>query len=217
VTGGQQQAFNIENPKAIRALAHPRRLEILALLRDAKPLTVTEIARQIGDSTASVSYHLQQLALYGFIERATEADRGREKPWRARNISYSFDTSRRDDAAFNAATHSLRWAMTKQIQQIIDGYLTQAQSLPREWQEAAVISESGIYVTASELRNISIKMLEVLEPYRGRTGDEVGSDVHYSHIILYGIPSVTDLPPRAGNHDGPLRDPTLPAMDRENA
>lgn len=190
---GRPDTFKIEDPKAVRALAHPRRLEMLALLQREGPMTVTEIARQINDSTASVSYHLQQLSLHGFIERATESDRGREKPWRARHISYSFDTSQPRDAAFNAAGHLLRGALARQAAALIDGYLEGEQSLPSDWQGAAVISESRLYLTPGELHSVCMKMLEVLEPYRGRTRHEAHPATRYSHIILYGIPSVTGL------------------------
>jgi hypothetical protein len=60
----------------VRALAHPLRLELLDLLRFEGPATATLMARRVGES----SYHLRQLARYGYIEE-TPCQGGRER-WR---------------------------------------------------------------------------------------------------------------------------------------
>ena len=47
---------------ALRALAHPARLDLLDLLRVHERLTAAECARLLGTSTKSCSYHLGILA-----------------------------------------------------------------------------------------------------------------------------------------------------------
>jgi DNA-binding transcriptional ArsR family regulator len=189
---GHDEEVVIDDPKAIRALAHPRRLQILTLLRDGRPMTVTELARLTEDSTASVSYHVQQLSMYGFIERAEDLARGREKPWRAKYVSYSFEASPDSEASVTAA-RTMRWAMANRAGRIVNDYLAQEEHLPKEWREAAVISEGGFYLTSEELHEVAVNMLKVLDPYRNRTADQAPPDSRYSHIILYGIPSATQL------------------------
>ena len=51
----------------LRALAHPVRLRILAMIT-ATPLSATEIATATGLAHAAASYHLRQLAAAGLIE-----------------------------------------------------------------------------------------------------------------------------------------------------
>src|SRR6516225_9301904 len=67
--------------QAIRALAHPLRLELLDLLRFEGPSTATLLGQRLGESSGATSYHLRQLARYGFVaEMPSEGTR--ERWWR---------------------------------------------------------------------------------------------------------------------------------------
>ena len=59
------------------------RMRILELLAQA-PSTATRLARDIGESTGSTSYHLRALAKAELIEEDTERGSGRERWWRRR-------------------------------------------------------------------------------------------------------------------------------------
>ena len=59
-----------------KALASPRRLELLELLAQA-PRTVDELARTSGQSTANTSQHLQALHAAGLVTRQREGTRVR--------------------------------------------------------------------------------------------------------------------------------------------
>jgi DNA-binding transcriptional ArsR family regulator len=59
-----------------KALASPRRLELLELLAQA-PRTVDELARVSGQSNANTSQHLQALYAAGLVEREREGTRVR--------------------------------------------------------------------------------------------------------------------------------------------
>ena len=72
----------LTHPRALRALAHPIRLALVGMLRREGPLTATRAAALLGESSASASFHLRQLAKYGLVEEAG-GGRGRERPWRA--------------------------------------------------------------------------------------------------------------------------------------
>ena len=72
----------LRDPRALRALAHPIRLSLVGLLRVEGPLTATRAAELLGESSASMSFHLRQLAKYGLVEEAG-GGKGRERPWRA--------------------------------------------------------------------------------------------------------------------------------------
>src|ERR687884_157111 len=54
-----------------KAFASPRRLELVDLLAQA-PRTVDDLAREIGQSTANTSQHLQALHAAGLVTRARE-------------------------------------------------------------------------------------------------------------------------------------------------
>ena len=72
----------ISDPKAIRALARPLRLDLLELLGGISPATAARCGRILGVSQASCSFHLRQLATYGFVEDAGPGRDRRERLWR---------------------------------------------------------------------------------------------------------------------------------------
>src|SRR5919204_837144 len=76
------RSLELTDPRALRAVAHPVRLGLVGLLRREGPLTATRAAALLGESPASCSFHLRQLAKYGLVEEAG-GGRGRERPWRA--------------------------------------------------------------------------------------------------------------------------------------
>ena len=71
----------LTDPKAMRALAHPVRLALLEAFADTDTLTATEAGERVGESPANASFHLRQLAKYGFVEEA-DGGTGRRRPWK---------------------------------------------------------------------------------------------------------------------------------------
>src|SRR5689334_18050094 len=67
---------------ALKALAHPVRLRMLGMLRIDGPATATPLAARLGLNSGATSYHLRQLAQYGFIEDAPATSR-RDRWWKA--------------------------------------------------------------------------------------------------------------------------------------
>ena len=75
--------LDVRDPLALRALAHPLRVRLLRLVREHRPVTGARLAELVGESTASVSYHLSVLARHGFIEPdPAPGPTRRHKPWR---------------------------------------------------------------------------------------------------------------------------------------
>jgi len=74
--------MQISDPKAIRALAHPLRLDLLEILTATGPATAAHCGRILGVSQANCSFHLRQLAKYGFVEDAGPGRDQRERRWR---------------------------------------------------------------------------------------------------------------------------------------
>src|ERR1700748_3749041 len=91
----------ITDPLAMRALAHPIRLALLEALADAGTLTATEAGERVGESPANASFHLRQLAKYGYVEEA-EKGAGRRRPWRRTQLGLSFTDAHEDPAAAEA-------------------------------------------------------------------------------------------------------------------
>ncbi|MFI8433954.1 ArsR/SmtB family transcription factor [Streptomyces sp. NPDC079020] len=61
---------------ALKALAQPRRRQILEHLTQYGPATSASLARDLGLNTGATSYHLRELARYGFVEETGPQDPG---------------------------------------------------------------------------------------------------------------------------------------------
>ena len=57
-------------------------------------MTATELGERIGETPTTCSFHLRQLAKYGFVEEAG-GGQGRSRPWRMTGIGWSFSPGRR--------------------------------------------------------------------------------------------------------------------------
>src|ERR1700739_1254294 len=63
--------------------ANPLRRRILSHLQQHREANSTSLARALGESTGTTSYHLRRLAEQGFVEEIPEKSGGRERWWRA--------------------------------------------------------------------------------------------------------------------------------------
>jgi DNA-binding transcriptional ArsR family regulator len=75
------QPHEVREVEALRVLAHPMRQRILRYLRQVGPATSTSLAKELGENSGIMSYHLRQLADYGFVQEATGRGQGRERWW----------------------------------------------------------------------------------------------------------------------------------------
>lgn len=75
----------------MRAVSHPARWRVLEELWAGRVLTATEAAELAGLTPSAMSYHLQQLARLGLVERDESVD-GREHPWKASTAGVSMTT-----------------------------------------------------------------------------------------------------------------------------
>jgi DNA-binding transcriptional ArsR family regulator len=88
-----EPAVQVTDVRALRALAHPLRSRLLALLRLHGPATASGLGRTVGESSGSTSYHLRQLAAYGFVEEVEGEGTARERWWRARHRLTSWEAA----------------------------------------------------------------------------------------------------------------------------
>src|SRR5215472_14343482 len=66
-----------------RTLANPLRRRMLSHLQQHGEANSTTLAKALGESTGTTSYHLRQLAQQGFVAEIPEKSGGRERWWRA--------------------------------------------------------------------------------------------------------------------------------------
>ena len=150
----------ITDARTLRALAHPVRIALLEELAFGGAMTATEIGERIGETATTCSFHLRQLAKYGFVEEAGGGS-GRSRPWRLTSIGMSFSPSG-DREAEIASDAVVRMFRERQLERYQTWRSTKA-SYPPEWRQAATDSQYLFYLTAPELEQLSTEVHELLE------------------------------------------------------
>ena len=164
------RSVRLTDPRALRAYAHPTRLALVALLRRDGPQTATQAAKVIGESVASCSFHLRQMAKYGLVEQAP-GGRGREKPWRATAMFTDWESAGPHDPVGAAATQAMQLALAEQYFELTARWLAAQPAEPAEWREAAQFGDTLLHLTAAELRELGEKIQALVQPYASRLDD----------------------------------------------
>ncbi len=160
-----------EDPRAIRALAHPARLAIINALATGAELTATQCAELTGLSPSATAYHLKFLERYGFAEAVPPTADRRERPWRAAGRPTAVDLDGSTTAGATAAAAVVA-AYIDTTRAIAVDFVEGAHHEPEAWQ-AAALHNVDLWLTAEELAQVARQLEGVLEPYRGRS-DEAG-------------------------------------------
>jgi DNA-binding transcriptional ArsR family regulator len=162
-------ARELSDPRTMRALAHPVRLALLEALTHHGSMTATEAAEHVGESPSNCSFHLRQLAKYGFVEEA-EGGTGRQRPWRAVTIGTRF-TDMHEDTETALAAGALARVIRERLFARARAGLDQAPRLPDEWRAVIGSNDMTLYVTPDEMRELDEAILEKLWAYRERIAD----------------------------------------------
>jgi DNA-binding transcriptional ArsR family regulator len=152
--------------RSMRALAHPVRIALIEALTLGGAMTATEAGERIGETPTTCSFHLRQLAKYGFVEEAG-GGKGRARPWRVTSIGYSLSSVHDDPEAEIASNAVLRLRILGRYQTWLETKAT----YPRRWREAASDSEYLLYLTAGELDRLNKELTDLLLRYRERITD----------------------------------------------
>jgi len=144
----------------IKALTHPLRLRLMDLLRSGRELTATEAAELTGESVASCSFHLRQLAKFGVVEQAER--RGREKPWKARDITLVLDAEGGDREDLVSAMAGAR-ALLQQSLASLERFMAAAPDEDPEWVRSSHMHTAGYWMTRDEYAGLADEVQAVLD------------------------------------------------------
>jgi DNA-binding transcriptional ArsR family regulator len=165
----RNRTIELTDPRALRGIAHPIRLSLIALLRREGPLTATRAGELLGESPASCSFHLRQLAKYGLVEEAG-GGRGRERPWRA-TAAFTHLPPVATTPEVAAASELLFSVIAERYFEHVLRWVERRSEEPPEWQEASVFGDAMLYLTVDELEGLGEAWWALLEPYLERTED----------------------------------------------
>ncbi|MEV5695595.1 winged helix-turn-helix domain-containing protein [Micromonospora globbae] len=152
------------DPTALRGLAHPLRVRLLDLLREHGPATATGLAARLGLSSGATSYHLRQLARYGFVVEEPDRAVGRERWWRAAHRGTVVD-SVAGPAAPAEAEGYLR-AVAAMYADRVDRWIGELPALPADWSAVPTISDWRLRLTPAEAAELHDRLIALVGEYR---------------------------------------------------
>ena len=151
----------VSDSLALRALAHPVRLRLYALVGREGTLTAAEAAEQLGISHALASHHLRQLAKYGYLEHA-EASDSRARPWRV--TATSMELPPQADPEARAPREALqRQAAEQAVGELVD-WQQRRTTDDAAWDELAGAGTSLLYLDPDELAEVLQAWHDIVMP-----------------------------------------------------
>ncbi|MEY6569394.1 helix-turn-helix domain-containing protein [Streptomyces sp. PGLac3x] len=182
------------DPRSLRGLAHPLRMRLFRALRESGPATASHLAGRLDESSGAPSYHLRQLAAYGFVEAAPEPGKGRERWWRATSQGIRLEPARLNltDPVPRGALDVLMHEVADNPTEELSTWLATRHEWPTAWQEAYDLSDYSYRLTpaqAVELRERAGELLESFRAYEAQNAD--AEDAAPYRVHLHGFPRNT--------------------------
>ncbi len=163
---------------ALRALGHPMRVKIYDILSQYGPQTASSLAAQLGESSGATSYHLRALAKHDLIQECADRGTGRERWWERPEggITFGNQDALKTPAGRSATQIVMNEVLRRrqdQLMEFVNGGLTAY----GEWEQGSMISTATTRLTPAQSKELSLKILalidDAVETYRDQTGDDV--------------------------------------------
>ncbi|MEU9187702.1 helix-turn-helix domain-containing protein [Streptomyces sp. NPDC048484] len=155
----------------LKALAQPRRQRMLQHLTVHGPATSATLARSLGLNTGATSYHLRELARYGFVEETGAHGQGRERWWRAVPGDRRFPPRSRQSPEMRLVMDELNHHAYAADLELFEQLQLQRQPGDEPWADAFPYSRGTIRLTLPELRAFFEEYIALLNRYKRPEAD----------------------------------------------
>ncbi|ROQ68648.1 ArsR family transcriptional regulator [Streptomyces sp. 840.1] len=186
--------IHMVNARTLRGLAHPLRLRLLNNLREFGPATASGLADRLGESSGATSYHLRQLATYGFVEDDPERGKGRERWWKAVHLGTAFDSTAdflhdpdpEIRGAMGVVLHEVATVHTQEL----NTWLGTMHDWPEEWLRSYDLSDFKVRLTPELSLEMAEAIHDLVDSYRDRVPEGTeGSAVVRTHLHVFPRPT----------------------------
>lgn len=187
--------IEITDPTAMRALAHPVRLAILARLQRHGPATATQLSEHVDASPSVVSWHLRHLADFGLVEDAEDPEGDRRRRW-WKSVTRGFRLDVPETGEAQAAGRMLRGRLLDQALGEVQQWANESEPvLDEPWQQAVGVYNTGIRLTLEEAGRIEDAIEDLLAPYVTRGDAAAPADARTVRMVRVTMPEPPDDPP----------------------
>jgi DNA-binding transcriptional ArsR family regulator len=163
---------------ALRALAHPLRVEIYDLISQYGPQTASTLAAMTGESSGATSYHLRALAKHDLIREVEGQGTARERWWeRPRGgVQIGSPEAVKTPAGRAATQVVLTEFLNRRHQQLMD-YVGASLRENGVWDDSAMITTATIHLTAAQAADVVAQLQAVIDGAVERYKDQRGEGV----------------------------------------
>ncbi|MEY9953752.1 ArsR/SmtB family transcription factor [Leifsonia sp. EB34] len=177
---------------ALRALAHPLRVEIMNELSDFGPATASMLAERLGESSGATSYHLRQLAKHDIIIEDSERGSGRERWWRMAPGGVTIggaDTL--ETAAGREVTEQISLSWQQNNERRLNAFLRRGlDTFGPEWVGASALSTSHLEVSREQLAEVATEYYKLLNRLKEKWKAEPADDRKRIQVQFNAFPLV---------------------------
>jgi DNA-binding transcriptional ArsR family regulator len=187
---GPNPPTSAERTALYHTLTNPVRLRILNYLRHYREANSTSVAKALGESTGTTSYHLRKLAEQHLIEEIPERSAGRERWWRILPLDHRPAAPGERTAAEQSALRQLRaQQLSADIQLALQAELDF--SGPEGWVQG---SRAGCYMTREDLLAFYEEYIALLRKY-GHTHEDAPEGARLMALRFFALPQPDEPAP----------------------
>ncbi|MFD9034606.1 ArsR/SmtB family transcription factor [Streptomyces sp. NPDC059567] len=156
------------DPRSLRGLAHPLRIQLLRALRHYGPATASQLAERLDESSGATSYHLRQLAAHGFVEDDPTRGKGRERWWKAAVQGTTFDESlyENPDPEVRGAVEVYLHEIATIHAQELNTWLGTRHDWDQAWTGSTDMSDFTLRLPPERLRELNARIHDLIDAYR---------------------------------------------------
>ncbi|MGW1874632.1 ArsR/SmtB family transcription factor [Streptomyces sp. NPDC001975] len=178
---------SLERTALYKSLGNPLRRRILDYLGRHGEANSTVLARELGESSGTTSYHLRKLAEQKLIEEIPEKSGGRERWWRSLPFSHTTpDPATMTSEEYTAAEHLALLKIevdTRLFRRAHEEYRG-----PQGW---AQVQRTGTWMTKDDLHAFVHAYRELLDRY-SHPDDAVPEGARRVNLRFYAAPDSVD-------------------------
>jgi DNA-binding transcriptional ArsR family regulator len=184
--------FEITDPKAMRALAHPVRMALLKQLARHGPATASQLSPHVGATPSVTSWHLRHLAGFGLVQDAAAGPDRRERRWEAVAHGFRLDSSAGGEEARAAARLLSDQMIVQTSDQPLRWAAETAPGLEAAWQDASGVFNTRIVATSDEVEQIQKAIEAALAPFVRREHGDAPQGARGVTFLRYVLPEGYD-------------------------
>ncbi|MFG2778890.1 helix-turn-helix domain-containing protein [Streptomyces prunicolor] len=180
----ESELTSLERTALYKSLGNPLRRRILDYLGKHAEANSTVLARELGESSGTTSYHLRKLAEQRLIEEIPEKSGGRERWWRA--LPFTHTTP--DPKTMAPDEHAAAEQLARLKIEVDTGLFRRAHEEYRGPEGWAQVQRAGTWMTKDDLHAFVRAYDELLDRF-GHAPEDAPDGARHMNLRFYAAPA----------------------------